>query len=119
MTCTVCKGRCFVCNSCGDPFCLNYNHNVRVTCTACRGRAEGGRAEGARKKKAPSVSTTDLHQLIEHANYETLEKIYKLVMLDVHPDRGGSTEQAQTVNVAWAEIKRRSPPGKKYPEFIK
>jgi hypothetical protein len=46
-----------------------------------------------------------LHQLIQHAKPETMEKIYKLVMRDVHPDMGGSTEKAQTVTVAWNKIK--------------
>lgn len=44
------------------------------------------------------------YMLLKHANPEDRKKLYRAVMMAVHPDRGGDPEAAKEVNTAWAVI---------------
>jgi hypothetical protein len=45
-------------------------------------------------------------RLLQYASPETMKKVYRLIMLDAHPDRGGSDDNAKVVNAAWDAIKK-------------
>jgi len=45
-------------------------------------------------------------RLMKYVKPETMKKIYRLIMLDVHPDHGGSDEGTKVANVAWDAIKK-------------
>jgi hypothetical protein len=44
--------------------------------------------------------------LLRFASDETLKKCYRMVALDVHPDRGGSSDSMTQANMAWDAIKK-------------
>lgn len=44
--------------------------------------------------------------LLESLPKDVLKKVYRLIAAEVHPDKGGTTEQMQKVNAAWDRIKK-------------
>lgn len=44
--------------------------------------------------------------LLKLAPDETLKKIYRMIAAEIHPDKGGKTEDMATLNTAWADIKK-------------
>lgn len=45
-------------------------------------------------------------ELLSSLSDDTLKKIYKLIVLECHPDRSGDGKLLSTVNVAWAKIRK-------------
>lgn len=43
----------------------------------------------------------------EGAPFQTVKAAWHRLALENHPDRGGSTERMQTINLAWARLKKR------------
>lgn len=43
--------------------------------------------------------------LLGRVSPETLKRIHRLVVHDLHPDQGGDAEAMKAANAAWAEIK--------------
>ena len=45
--------------------------------------------------------------LLDACPPETLKRIWRVIVQDLHPDRGGNPEKMTQANIAWGEIKRR------------
>ena len=70
---------------------------------------EAIRGAGYEVQSVESVVATNhsaFHRLIAEAGIETLRRVYYIVAQAAHPDRGGSDEWMQRVNLAWGEIQR-------------
>jgi len=58
--------------------------------------------------EVPGVQLEDgsreLAQLIPDLPADVVRKVYRLLMFEIHPDRGGDPELARRVNDAWAKL---------------
>lgn len=60
----------------------------------------------AEERTAPANGHSPYHDLLVDVPEGTLRKVYRVLAIDCHPDRGGSTELMAKINTAWAEIEQ-------------
>lgn len=53
------------------------------------------------------TSPPDESALIGHVSNETLKQIHRLIVKDLHPDRGGDAEAMKQANRAWEALKKK------------
>jgi hypothetical protein len=56
--------------------------------------------------RTTNTSVDVLAQVLLDLPPPVLEKVYKVIMREVHPDHGGSLEMAKRVNEAWERLRR-------------
>lgn len=71
-----------------------------------RGGARTAREAGRVSSSVAQAARTKIPGLGRVKTKKEAERAYKARMMQVHPDRGGSTEAAQEVNAAWGDIRR-------------
>lgn len=60
----------------------------------------------AAETATPSNGASPFHEMICDAPLDTLRKVYRVLAIDCHPDKGGNKDTMAKINVAWDKIQR-------------